>query len=119
MRKVLFALLLLASAGVFARDGFKVGADRTKFFTWFGGEALYQDGKDKIKCKYVETLKGVDDWGDAYQATGFSCKKHLYIVVKEFQDINKQLFILVDPSKFDERTAYEVDMFLEYKKEEK
>lgn len=48
MRKVLFALLLLASAGVFARDGFKVGADRTKFFTWFGGEALYQDGKDKI-----------------------------------------------------------------------
>lgn len=119
MKKLLFVLMLAVSVSASARDGFKVGADRTKFFTWFGGEALYQDGADKIHCKYVETLRGVDNWGDAYQATGFSCRKDLYIVVKEFQDINKQLFIVVNPAKFNERQSYDVDMFIEYKQEEK
>lgn len=119
MIKWLLAIALCLSSGANAREGFKVGADTTKWFTWYGGVALYQDGNNYIRCKLDKETKSVDQWGDAYQATGFSCRKDLFIVVKEYMDLNRQLFIVVDPNNFDQRRTYEVELFLEYNKEEK
>lgn len=119
MIKLLLVLALCFSTGVNAREGFKVGADGTKFFTWYGGVALYQDAGKDIHCKLDKQQKSVDQWGDAYKATGFSCGKDLFIVVKEYLDLNRQLFIVLDPNKFDQRHTYEVDLFLEYKEDEK
>lgn len=119
MIKWLCVLLLCVSAGAFAREGFKVGADHTKFFTWYGGVALYQDEGKDTKCTFHSKTKSVDQWGDAFKATGFSCGKHLFIVIKEYMDLNSVLLIVQDPAKFEERRTYEVDMFLEYKEDEK
>lgn len=119
MIKWLLAVALCLSAGANAREGFKVGADGTKFFTWYGGVAQYQDGQKVVRCKLDNKTKSVDQWGDAFQATGFSCRKDLFIVVKEYLDVNRQLFIVLDPNKFDQRRAYEVDLFLKYKEDEK
>lgn len=119
MIKWLLAIALCVSAGANAREGFKVGADGTKFFTWYGGVALYQDAGKNIPCKLDSKTKSVDQWGDAFKATGFSCKKDLFIVVKEYLDIHRVLFITLDPNKWDQRKSYEVDMFLEYKEDEK
>lgn len=120
MIKCLFVIVLcLSSVGVFAREGFKVGTDGTKFFTWYGGVALYQDAQDKVHCKFSRITKSVDKDGNAYQATGFDCRKDLFIVVKEYLDNKDVLFILVDPAKFEERKVYRADLFLEYNKEDK
>lgn len=83
------------------------------------GEAVYQVDDKKYNCKFDRIDRGVDNWGDAYKATGFYCTKDLYITVKEPQDNRKVLFIVVNPAKFEERKAYYADMFIEYKKEEK
>lgn len=85
----------------------------------YGGVALYQDEGKDIRCKLDKSIKSVDQWGDAFKATGFSCRKDLFIVVKEYLDINRVLFIVLDPNKFDQRHTYEVDLFLEYKEDEK
>ena len=119
MIKWLLAIALCVSAGANAREGFKVGADGTKFFTWYGGVALYQDAGHDTKCQLDNKLKSVDKWGDAYQSTGFTCGKHLYLVVKEYMDLKRVLFIVVDPAKFEDRHTYNVDLFLEYKEDEK
>lgn len=119
MIKWLLAIALCLSAGANAREGFKVGADGTKFFTWYGGVALYQDGAKDTTCKLYSKVKSVDDQGDAYKGTGFTCGDHLFIMVKEYMDLNRVLFITLDPAKFEDRRTYEVDMFLEYNEEEK
>ena len=119
MIKWLLVIALLISAGANAREGFKVVANGTKFFTWYGGVALYQDEGKDIRCKLDKQVKSVDQWGDAFKATGFSCRKDLFIVVKEYLDIKRVLFIVLDPNKFDQRRTYEVDLFLEYKEDEK
>ncbi len=119
MIKWLLAIALCLSASANAREGFKVGADSTKFFTWYGGVALYQDGQKVTRCKLDKQTKSVDQWGDAYQATGFSCRKDLFIVVKEYMDVYRQLLIVLDPNKFDQRQSYEVELFLEYNEKEK
>lgn len=120
MIKCLFVIILcLSSVGAFAREGFKVGTDGTKFFTWYGGVALYQDAKDNISCKLDKVTKAVDYEGNAFRATGFSCRKDLFIVVKEYLDNKDVLFIVLDPAKFKERKVYRADLFLEYNKEDK
>nr|DAY73750.1 MAG TPA: hypothetical protein [Caudoviricetes sp.] len=119
MIKWLLTLALCFSTGVNAREGFKVGADSTKFFTWYGGVALYQDTGKDIHCKLHSKTKSVDQWGDAFKATGFSCGKNLFIVVKEYLDINRVLFIVLNPDQFEKRKTYVADMFLEYKEDEK
>lgn len=119
--KKLFCILMLiiATNATAARDGFKIGVEGSQFFTWYGGEAVYQVDDKKYNCKFDRIDRGVDNWGDAYKATGFYCTKDLYITVKEPQDNRKVLFIVINPAKFEERKAYYADMFIEYKKEEK
>lgn len=119
MIKWLLVIALFLSAGANAREGFKVVANGTKFFTWYGGVALYQDEGKDIRCKLDKSTKSVDQWGDAFKATGFYCGKDLFVLVKEYMDIDRQLFITLNPAKFEERKTYAVDLFLEYKEDEK
>jgi len=119
MMKWLFALMLFVSAGASARDGFKVGADNTKWFTWYGGVALYQDAQDEHRCKFYSISKSVDKEGNAFEATGFTCGKDLFIVIKEYMDNRDVLLIVMNPAKFEERKTYKVELFLEYNKDDK
>lgn len=111
-------LCLLSLAG-HATEGFKLGADGTKFFTYWGGKALYQEEKNSIECTVSKKIKSVDQYGDAYTGVGFNCGKDLFLFVKKYLDVNLVLLIVVDPAKFEERKAYRADMFLEYDDKEK
>lgn len=120
MKKLLFILMLMITANAnAARDGFKIGVEGSQFFTWYGGEAVYQVYEKKYTCKYRNVTRGIDKWGDAYKATGFYCTKNIFVVVKEPQDGRQVLFIVVDPGNLKDRKAYYADMFIEYKAEEK
>lgn len=115
MKKLLFILILMIAANAnAARDGFKIGVEGSQFFTWYGGEALYQVEDKKYSCKYRLVKHGIDKWGDAYRATSFYCTKEIFIVVKEPRDNRQVLFIVVNPGNFEERKAYYADMFIEY-----
>ena len=116
MKKVLLALTL--SLSVFASqaaEGFKVGADGTKFFTYWGGVAVYQDEQKITRCKFNDKVKSVDNYGDAYIANGFICSKHLYIVIKEYVDVDSGFLVVFDPDRWEERKVYQTEMFIRYR----
>ena len=112
--KWLFALFLLLSCGASAATGFKLGADTTKWLTWYGGTAVYQQDQEYTTCTFDKVVNSVDQWGDAYRTTSFNCKKDLFIVVKEYIDIDQVLLILIDPAHFDDRKVYKAELFLTY-----
>lgn len=114
MIKWLLAIALCLSFGADAREGFKVGADGTKYFTYWGREAIYQFDQSSVECEIEKKIDSVDDFGDAFTAYGFTCGKHLYIVVKEYMDTGSVLLITFDPDKWDDRKVYKADMFLRY-----
>lgn len=64
MKRLLCVLMLMiATNATAARDGFKIGVEGSQFFTWYGGEAVYQVDDKKYNCKFDRIDRGVDNWG--------------------------------------------------------
>lgn len=113
--KLFLFILLLCSSVAHAANGFKVGVEGSRFFTWMNKDALYQEGQTSVKCKFRDVVRSVDEWGDAYKSAGFTCGDNLYIVVKQYMDkADYVLLTILDPAKFEERKTYKAFMFIEY-----
>lgn len=54
------------------------------------------DGKVTIRCKYFDTVKGIDDDASPYTALSFNCDGGKYIMVKYARDTDKSTLGIVD-----------------------
>lgn len=54
MKRLLCVLMLMiATNATAARDGFKIGVEGSQFFTWYGGEAVYQVDDKSITASLI------------------------------------------------------------------